>query len=871
DKTCSPVASQNEQDFYNLVDVYLDAVFFPRITRDIFEQEGWHYELEDAQEPLIYKGVVFNEMKGVYSSPDNLLYRAMRRFLYKEGTYHQDSGGDPEVIPDLTYEQFKTFHEQHYHPSNARLFFYGDDDIEKRFVILDEYLSQFEQVDVSSTAVPIHAHVPEHRRIEQSFDAGEGEDKKGMMCLSWLLEAEKTTQLSMDLGLLSYMLMSTPASPLRKILLDSGLGEDLTGGGLSSGLRQMSFSAGLKGIAVEDVEKIEQLILDSLQDIARVGFEPEMVEAAFNTVEFQLRENNTGSYPRGLALMISCLDTWLHDGDPMEGLGYEEYLETAKKNAEKERYFEELIETHLLQNQHRVTIVLKPEQGVRQKVEEAEKKRLAEIKEKLSEDEIQSIIENTAKLKKMQETPDPPEAIAKLPSLTLDDLDKNNKLIPVEKGELNGAELLTHDLFTNGIIYLDVGFNLRALPLKYIPYIKLFGRALLEVGTKTEDYTTLAQRIRRKTGGIWSSSMISSVREQKEAATWFFLRGKATMAQADDMLDILRDVLLTVDFDNQERFKQMVLRSKAGMESGLIPSGHGIVNTRLRGQFDEAGWLGEQLGGVSYLFFLRELAEKVENDWSSVRDTLEDMRKLLLNRNAMICNVTLDQKNMDVFSSKLSSFVGDMPTKEHTPLSWEIELKAIEEGLTLPAQVNYVAKGANLFDLGYKLSGSSLIMTRFLRTTWLWEKVRVQGGAYGGMCGFNLRSGVFTFLSYRDPNLLKTIENYDLAGTFLRDVEINELELTRNIIGAIGDMDDYQLPDAKGYTSLYRHLLGETDEQRQTFREQVLGTTIQDFRDFADMLDQVKETGRVVVLGSKEAIESANGSLSQRLNITRVL
>ncbi len=873
DKTCYPVASQNLTDFYNLIDVYLDAVFYPLIAEHTLQQEGWHYELEDLDDPLTYKGVVFNEMKGAYSSPDSLLGRFSQWSLFPDNVYGLDSGGDPEEIPNLTYEQFKAFHQTYYHPSNARIFFYGDDDPAERLRLMEAYLKDFEPLSVEST-IALQPRFDQPRRFTFPYDASqdEGGDNKGMVTINWMLDENTDPETTLGLSILSHILIGTPASPLRKALIDSGLGEDLTSGGLENYLRQMAFSTGLKGIAVEDADKVESLVLETINTLAEDGIDPDMVEAGVNTIEFALRENNTGSFPRGLSLMLRSLTTWLYDGDPLAPLAYEAPLASIKAHLEAgEPYFEDLIRHDLLQNRHRATVVLTPDPELRQRQETAEAERLSQTRAVMNEDGLKALIENTRELKLRQETPDPPEALATIPTLKLEDLDKQNKLIPLSVLKENGTEILYHDLFTNGIIYLDVGLNLRALPQELLPYVSLFGQALVKIGTEEEDFVKLSQRIGRKTGGIWPTIFASAVRDSQEPATWLFMQGKATVPQAEDLLAILQDILLTVKLDNQQRFQQIVLEAKAGKESSLVPGGHGVVNTRLRGHFDQAGWAAEQMGGLSYLFFLRQLAQDVEKDWPAVLEKLEQVRSTLVNRHNMLFNVTLDDANWAKFQPKLTSFLNALPAVPADLVQWSPSQIPAYEGLTIPAQVNYVGKGANLYELGYELHGSVSVIANYLRTTWLWDKVRVQGGAYGSFLAFDHRSGVLTYLSYRDPNLLDTLEVYDRTSQFLLELDLSKDELTKSIIGAIGGMDAYQLPDAKGYTSMVRYLTGDTDEIRQRRRDEVLSTTAADFRALAEVLDRVSQTGLVAVLGSREAIEAANEAKGGWLEVQKVL
>jgi Zn-dependent M16 (insulinase) family peptidase len=873
DKTCYPIASQNVKDFYNLIDVYLDAVFYPLIKEYTLQTDGWHYELENLDDPLTYKGVVFNEMKGAYSSPDNVLARYSQHSLFPENAYGLDSGGDPKEIPNLTYEQFRSFHQTYYHPSNARVFFYGDDDPEERLRLIDKVLRDFNPISVES-AITLQPRFDKARRVTFAFDAGQQEsgDGKGMVTVNWMLTENTDPETTLGLGILSHILISTPASPLRKALIDSGLGEDLTHGGLDSDLRQMTFNTGLKGIEVENADQVSALILNTLNTLAEQGIDPDMVEASVNTIEFGLRENNTGPYPRGLLLMLRSLTTWLYGGDPLAPLAYEAPLAAVKAHLESgEPYFENLIRRYLLENRHRTTVVLEPDPVLREREDAAEVKRLAEARARMSEEQLQAVIEKTRELKLRQETPDPPEALATIPSLELDDLDKENKLIPLTLSAENGTEILFHDLFTNGIVYLDVGFSLRALPQDLLPYVSLFGQALVKVGTEKEDFVKLSQRIGRTTGGIAPTTFTSAVRKSKNPAAWLFLRGKATVPHTGDLLAILQDMLLTVKLDNQERFQQIVLEAKAGMESSLVPGGHRVVNTRLRAHFEQAGWAAEQMGGLGQLFFLRQLAQDVQEDWPSVREKLEQVRDVLVNRNNMLCNVTVDDANWTTVRPQLSRFLDGLPVTPRKLVDWSPDQFPAFEGLTIPAQVNYVGKGANLYEMGYELNGSIAVITNLLRTTWLWDKIRIQGGAYGAFCVFDHRSGVLTYLSYRDPNLLDTLDIYDRTAQFLRDLEISDDELTKNIIGTIGTMDAYQLPDAKGYTSLVRYLTDDTDENRQRRREQVLSTTAEDLKAFAEVLERVTETGLVTVLGSQAAIESANEARGDWLEVHKVL
>jgi Zn-dependent M16 (insulinase) family peptidase len=920
DKTCYPVASQNLQDFYNLIDVYIDAVFHPLNSPQTLQQEGWHYELDSIESPLIYKGVVFNEMKGAYSNPDDLLQERAMQSIFPQGSYRFSVGGDPRFIPDLTYEQFKAFHANFYHPSNARLFFYGNDNAEERLRRMDGYLAgAVSQQPISipqgivraspDTTIVLQSRFDKPQRLVFPYDPGDeisgdlpdheklkdGSQpgilrRKGMLVMNWLLAETGDPQEMLGLVILSHILTGTPASPLRKALIDSSLGEDMAGVGLDGDIRQAYFSIGLKGIATHpdgslaEGDKVERLILQTMQELVEHGVDPDTVSASLNTIEFQYRENNTGSFPRGLNLMLRSLANWLYDCNPIAPLAFEAPLSAIKERvASGEQVFEDMIRSYFLENHHRTTVVMQPDPGLSRREDAAEKERLADIRSSMSREELAAVLENSRCLKELQETPDSPEALAAIPCLKREDLDRENNRIPVEISEIAGCKLLYHDLFTNGIVYFDLGFDLYTLTQEYLPYVPLFGRALLEMGTEKEDFVKLSQRIGRTTGGIFPASFTSMIfpagastmhspsRYSRRGTAWLFLRGKSTVPRIDELLSILEDVFSTVRLDNPERFRQMLLEEKAGRESMLIPSGHRVVNTRLRSFFNEADWAEEQMGGISSLFFLRDLIREVEDDWASVLKKLETIRRILLNRKSMICNLTLDARSFERVQLRLMKFLQDLPSASPRRKSWRPSVSSRYEGLTIPAQVNYVGKGADLYRFGYRADGSIHVIAKYLSATFLWERVRVKGGAYGGFCLFNHRSGVLTYLSYRDPNLLGTVQNYDQVAHFLRGMDLSKEELTRAIIGAIGDMDVYQLPDAKGYTSLQRYLVGETDQTRQRWREQVLSTTLEDFHSLGNVLEQVNDKGSVVALGSPEAIQIANSERGDWLEVKKIL
>ncbi len=890
DKTVYPVASTNLKDFYNLVDVYLDAVFFPLLTPEHLAQEGWHYEVEENNgntanggdvTHLRYKGVVFNEMKGAYSSPEGLLGRYGQQTLYPDTPYAHDSGGDPAEITSLTYTQFKRFHETYYHPSNALLFFYGDDEPAERLRLLAEYLDRFDARPVESE-IPLQPPLAAPRRFAFTYgvDAESDSSRKSMLEINWLLPEQDDMNLSMALSVLSYALIGSQASPLRKALVDSGLGEDVHGG-LSNSYRQMNFSAGMKNFAAADEVTITTLIMTTIERVAAEGFDPELIEAALNSIEFSLRENNTGGAPRGLVLYLRTLATWLYDGDPLAPLRYEGPLAWIKQQlAEDPTLLQGLMRTYLLGNSHRVTVTMHPDADYNHKLEAEETARLAAVESTMDAAALDNVRATAEALHQLQSRTDPPALLDALPSLALSDLEPSNRPIPTTIEPLYKGQALVHDLFTNGILYLTLAWDMRRVPQHLLPYVDLFGQTLTQMGTVREDYVKLSQRIGRKTGGIGASSFVSALSPETgaiESSAWFRLGGKSTVANAPDMLEIMQEILATVRLDNRERLRQIVLRNKARMEGSLVPSGHAYVDDRLRAGFSVADWAQEQMDGFDNLYFQRNLAELIDRDYAAVEANLEAVRTAMISAPDMLVNATIDAAGWEQVRPAVEAFARALPESAGSAQTWQPDAYPKNEGFTIPAQVNYVGKAANLFDVGYRYHGSLNVISNLIRTGWLWEKVRVQGGAYGAFVGYSRQTGVFAYTSYRDPNLLDTLDVYDQTAAWLRKVDISPKELTRAIIGAISAYEPYMLPDAKGGVAFRRHLLGESEADIQRIRDEILGTTVADIHAFGDVLAAAAEAGpnRVVVLGSADAIAAANADATPptngRLVVQRVL
>jgi hypothetical protein len=900
DRTCYVVASQNTKDFYNLINVYTDAVFHPRAVSDpnVHAQEGWHLELEKVDDPLVYKGVVYNEMKGVYSSPDSLMGRESQRSLFPDNTYSVDSGGDPRVIPDLSFEDFRAFHEKFYHPANARIYFSGDDDVMTRLEMMDEYLSEFGPSPESKPGSVVQWQKKvynEPKWIKEAYPSGADQPETHMVNTNWLLNDEpmtSTEELTMEV--LDHLLMGTQASILRKTLMESGLGSAITGGGVMSELLQATFSVGMKGVEAENVKKVENLVMDTLKKVADEGFSEDAIAASMNTIEFQMREFNTGSFPKGLSFMLGSMSKWIYDEHPTEGLKFEAPLAELKEKIANSgsQVFQDMIKTWFLNNSHRSVVEMVPSKTLESEQLQEEEDRLMKIKESLDPTALQSIIDNTNNLKQLQAAEDPPEARATIPSLQLSDLRREVVEYPItvtENESDSGITVVRHEpTSTSGIAYIDYGVDISSLSLEEVQLLPLFTRIMTETGAGDYDDVALSRRIGTYTGGLGVSLMMSPVRAEgadssavidgNNMVTKIFIRGKATADKADELLSLYKLILTDAKLDSRTKVLEMLKETRAQMESSVQGSGHSYANARMRARYTVGGYLGELLGGLTYLDFIKELQEQVENDWPSVLTRLENIRNTILDegkaRDGMILNLTGDSAVMEAVKPAVDDFLSSLPGKadgeklmnfyknEHPWVTAaRAKMPAIEdEGFVVPTQVSYVGKGGMLYSPGETVSGSTSVVSRFLRTGYLWDHVRVIGGAYGGFCQFDPKEGFFAYLSYRDPNLAKTLDVYDATADELeKSAELLAEDgdaLATAIIGAVGDMDSVLSPDGKGWLALRRYISNETPEKRQQFRDEVLGTTADDFKAFADRLRQMKDPS-VAVVSSKAAFEAA--------------
>lgn len=872
DKTLFPVASQNLRDIYNMIDVFLDGVFYPLLTPETFKQEGWHYVLESMDAPLKISGVVYNEQKGNFAMDFKRIAVESQKAIFPENIYRHAFGGDPDEIPNLTYEQFKTYHQTYYQPSNARIFWYGDDDPDERLRYLDSWLKEFDDTEVHSK-IPLQSRFAHPTSIVIPYYAGNEVDatkKKGLFTLNWLLDEVGDPELMLGLQILTYILIGTPTAPLRQALMASQMGDDLVGVDFWKHSRQMYFSIGLMGMYPASAEKLQTLILDTLANLTKKGLDHNWVAAAINTIEFQLRESNFGRIPRGLALFQELITTWIHGNNPLQILAFATPLKTIKARVAKgERYFEQLIRTYLLDNIHRSAVLLTPDPKARFKT--AERDKLAHVKASLNQTELQSLVDETQALLQYQQKTDPPEVVAKIPALKLRDIDKHSKVIPTQVKQIDGCTTLYHDTVTNGILYLDLAFDLKTLPQDLIPYAPIFGSALQKMGTHRMDSRQLSQRIGKMTGGITAAVLSSAKVDRSQVVGQLVLRGRAMIPRADELIDILREILLETDFDDRDLFSQIVVETRSRLEANLEPLGFQVVAQRIAARYSQAGWLSEQLTGIEQIGFLRQLESEIQTHWPVILHRLKEIRNTLINRTTLTCSATLDNDSFPSIDDELGRFISLLPAKPAELKNWAPTLQRRNEGLIIPSPVNFVGKGVNLYDLGFSLNGSIAAIVNFLEMNWLWNQIRIQGGAYAGICSFDHLSGMFTFSSYRDPHVAQTINVYDQTPEFLRTLSFNDAEKEKCIIGALRKLDAHQTPDAKGFTSLTRYLTGETDQMRQQFRNELLHTDTKEFRTFADVLNQAKGHDSVVVMGSQDAIEQSNSETFRFEHLISVL
>lgn len=891
DKTIYPVASQVRADYFNLARVYTDLVLQPRLLWQTFAQEGHHFELadpEDADSELIVSGIVFNEMKGAYSSPDNLMYKVLQENLYPDTPYACDSGGHPEAIPSLTYEQFKTFHRTYYSPSNAYWFLYGDIPTVDHLIFLEEMLAGFDRVHVDS-AIPSQPRWASPSIIRGIYPVGKTESlqRRTIVNLGWMMSENTDHDTALLLQITAGALVGSAAGPLRKALIDSSLGEDLSPvTGLERDLKQIAFAVGLRGTDSQKAEQIEKLILDALHRVAEDGFDRELIEGTLHQVEFQGKEIQRGAFPYGIMLMGRVFHTWLYDGEPLAGLNFPGLIEDVRRRwAENPALFQGVVKTWFLDNPHRLLSVMEPSRDYLDEQETTFKNKMSGIKKTLRKDAIEKIRSDTEALKVFQEQTDGPETLACLPRLHVRDLERTVEKIPTDQIRIGGVPALSHELFTNGIAYLDLAFDISDLPEDLQPWLPSLGKLMANMGAAGLDYEQMARRIALKTGGLGSSLSAGlladhDTKTDHEAGPrsttekhWqkMIFRVSALHRNIREAVDILTDVLTAGDLSDETRMRDLLLEKKNGLHASVIPSGHLFARRSAGASLSVAAFRDEQWSGKTQLELLTNLMQEFGGRKEGFRENLGRLKDLIFRRERLTLNLTADAGGLGLLGKAAESLLLRLPGGGAAGQASMPNLQPHDTGVAIPAQVCYVAKVMKAPTYKDPLAAPLWVLSRHLSSGYLYKQIRVQGGAYGGMCQYDPMNGLFAFMSYRDPYLLETLDVYGRAVDVMLNETLTAEDLEKAVVGAVGALDRPLDPAGRGFTALIRTFAGLTDADRQVFRDGVLNLTAQQLREAAARYFlRIAGSAVVGVYAAEQRLNQANEVLTSRLTIERL-
>ncbi len=858
DKTIYPVASCNDKDFQNLVDVYMDAVFNPNIYKheEIFKQEGWHYELESKDAPVTINGVVYNEMKGAYSSPDEILQQEIYRALYPDNTYSKNSGGNPEHIPDLTYEEYLNFHRRYYHPVNSYIYLYGDMDMAEKLDWMDkEYLSRYDRIELDST-IPLQKAFDEKVDVTTKYpiSAGESEENKTYLSYNVSVADVLDRKLYQAFDILDYALVSAPGAPLKKALIDAGIGKDISGG-FDSGSLQPVFSIVAKNANASEKEQFLEIIQKTLKDLVKNGINREALLAGINSSEFRFREADFGQFPKGLLYGIQCLDSWLFED--MEPFMHLQCLDTFRflKEQVETGYFENLIEKYLLDNKHAAIVTIVPEKGLNAKMDQKLEEKLAQYKNSLSDEEINQLIRDTKHLKEYQEEPSPKEELEKIPMLSREDMRK--EILPLSNIEkqISGIKTICHDVAANGIDYLTLMYDVSDIPAEDIPYLGVLKALLGYVDTKTYTYADLANAINIYSGGI-NCGMGIYPNGEKEAPLQvkFEVRIKTLESSLKETMSIVNEILLSSNMNDEKRLYEILAQSRARLQQSLSSAGHSVSSMRALAGFSEYAYYLDATNGITYYETVKDLEEHFDEKKQTLIAKLKQLTCQIFGTERLLISFTGDQKAFAYAEPILKEALQKQPAGKKAHEAARISLTRSNEAFTDASQIQYVAKVGNFADHGYHYTGALRILKLILSYDYLWINVRVKGGAYGCMSGF-FRSGETYFVSYRDPNLLKTLEIYDGIPEYLRKFQADERDMTKYIIGTFSSMDTPLYPEGKGARSMNAYLQDLTEEMLQKDRDEVRNATAEDIRALADMIQSVLQDPSVCVIGNEDAIQ----------------
>lgn len=855
DRTIYPVASQNKKDLYNLAKVYMDAVFFPKLLPETFKQEGWHYELVAKDKPLTYKGVVFNEMKGVYSNPDGVYTDHIMNTLNPDNTYQHDSGGNPEKIPTLTYKQFLDFHSSFYHPVNSLIFIYGDDISDDRFDLVSEYLDKFDKITVDSQVQSQPLLSLLQPKIEY-FDPGDASLDLGYVSTSWLLEKKDNR---LPYIILDKILSGSPTAPVYKALMESGLGQDITPFfGFELDLIQPMISYGLKGVQEANRPKVLELIEKILKNLVANGLDGKDIEAAISSTEFELREYETGNYPKGLSMMLDIVVDWVYDRDFMTALSFEKELYVLKKQlAFNPKYFEDIIQKELLENTHTLNLNYLPKKGLLQEIGKNEVIQLENYKQTLTDAQLDEIIVETQKLKDFQDLTDTPEQLATLPRLTFEDLKGKPEVIPSKADFILEVPVYHHDIATNKVAYIDVGFDLQAVDSKYYPYLPLYSRLFTELDTDFHTASQINQLLDIHTGNF-SPTILNTETVKGETVNYLFLRGKVLPQNIHYLTSTWQEIIKTLKLDDKDKINQILTDLRSSLEASMVSDGRAYGIMAVNSGLSKSGKFSEITSGYRYLQWLKQTISNIDTEWPSLLDDLKYMQKNLFVKKAMIVNITAESSDLPIIQESLTKFIGSF--EKGSLKKAEIVLDNYEDKsvFIIPTKVNYVCYGVNLKNLmSDKFSGQLDVILNKLNYDYLWSKIRAQGGAYGSRASYDKLTGIFNIWSYRDPRFEGTMADYAELGNYLQNIKLSDTDILNSVIGSIGKFDTYSTPRQKGWLSLTRTLIGRTYPELTRIRQQILDVNIDDFHAVGDALIKSFEDGKWAIFTSQGSFDEA--------------
>lgn len=861
DRTIYPVASQNGADFANLTRVYLDAVYAPLITEDTFKREAWHYEVDAETKALRLSGVVFNEMKGNYSNPMALLSDGVTQELFPETFLRFDSGGDPLCIPDLSYQAFSAFHKQYYSAPNSRIFIYGKDAVAIALPLVREYLESAGQVEPPRCDWGLQQPFAAPRRVERSYPVDSLDDPKSFVVLNWGYAKRKDPSFILLLRVLEEVLLGSDGAPLRKALIQSGLGEGIVGHGFDAGCHQLYFSFGLQGVRNDGAAQVEALMLSVLDTLHRQGISQELLAAALHSVEFSVRED-ANAKDKGMRAMYRSYEYWNYDLDPIAPHCFEEQLARMRSElAQTPRLFEELIATLFLKNNHRLLLILKPKVDFVAERESKEAERLESVAARLSDKDRSVLSADAERLAALATQPDDPKAIAALPQLQLKDLDPNIKRTPTEL--LNWEmPVLAHDLDTHGIVYLDWAANLRGIDFALLPYAQVLARLMFAVGTTQCAYDDFSIRIASKTGGLWASLLVQPVRGSERTDARFVLHAKVLDAHVPSVFELWGEALTTLRLNDRSRILNVLKESRAAAEQRVISEGMRLAMQRASAGFHLTSHISDMLGGIGAIEGLRAMIKEAEESWPVFQGKLEAVQRYLLSGKDWLLNISCAKSGWERVRQSAQPLSGLMGKAIHPDAEWRFEPKVTGEGIYVPSDMNYVAQSFVLPEARAPYHGSMLVLLNALWSSWLWNRIRVQGGAYGSACIFNRDTRIFSLGSYRDPHVARTLEVF---GELSRQIETqawNDDDVRRAIIGCIGQMDAPQTPEHRGREAMNQFFSKRSEDDLQKVREEVLKTTKGDITRWASALGPCQKQARVVVLGSEQLIRAQAPALS---------